>query len=79
MNKPTIHQILAWAAWVGFLLFSVAACLFAHAEKRDPYFIAHYQNQSMGSFTRVHDKLFVVDARATVSVVAVRCCVPAPR
>ena len=51
VNKPTIQQILAWAAWAGFMLFAVAACFFERAETHDPYFIAHYQNYPKGGFT----------------------------
>ena len=51
VNKPTIQQILAWAARAGFFLFSVAACLFERAETHDPYFIAHYRNYPMDGFT----------------------------
>jgi hypothetical protein len=51
--RPGTAQVFAWVVWVAFLLFSLGSCLFAEAEKRDVYFVRHYQHFTMDSLTIV--------------------------
>lgn len=51
VNKPTGLQLIAWVLWAGFFLLCLGAFGFAEAEKRDAYFIRHYQNVAMDAVT----------------------------